>query len=110
MSQLRFGRWSVCPSFDSPLAPFMNIGEKHRSALRGCGFEQSTQSNQIVGSHGEHELEVHAGHASELGLIHRANPFRPAEAFLDALARAMTDGVSGMALWCGHRWPSRPGG
>ena len=55
------------------------------------------QTYLSVGGHGEHELEVHSRNAPERGLTHRADSFRPAEAFLDALARGLIDGVSRMA-------------
>ena len=86
---------TICVFIDSVSgAMAMSFDRQYGSVLRGCGVQQRAQSNQNVGSHSEHKLEVHSGNAPEFGLSDGADLFGPAKAFFDAFSRVLTDVVS----------------
>ena len=78
-----------------------SIGVRRRLVDRvgaSCGAgQQPGQANQVVGGHGEGDLPVDLGQPSVARLAQTGDDLSPAERFLDALADAQADRVSGVA-------------
>ena len=58
---------------------------------------QVAHPNQVEGRHGQDKLVVQLLAADEPALAHPTDRLRPAEAFLDALTKALAGGVAGVA-------------